>query len=424
MMNSETSWLAEYSYVSSFLEAMERVRNMPEPSKKADDVAEFQAKAGPEWSKYKTSGADIEISGMLLPSVPKFFGMDIREFGIQATGYDEIVAQADIARASKNKTITMAVDSGGGSVAKIDHALDALRSLASEKTLIANVDGGSMSAAYWLTSQAERIDATRISSVGSVGAYTVLYNSPDSKMMVVRSGEHKGAGIDGYNETQIEAIQERINELAAGFMQDVLQARPGVSLAQIQTGRTWGAEKAIEMGLIDGITNRNGQQGDPAAMADNKNGLQAQSTTTSQRNKDMEELKAEMLALRSEVAAVRAKSESVSGILAAFPDDPAFAVKQINAGASLEQAQISYATELKAQVAALKTELQTTKAHSGAEPVGNTGGAEDLADDPQSWSDAIAFIAKRDSITPSAAGRKAMNEFPDLHPVNARKAQA
>jgi len=418
-MNKETSWLAEYGYVAAFLEAMDKLRDMAE-APKIEPVG--KAANGPEWMKYKTSGADIEIIGMLLPSVPKFYGYDIREFGIQATGYDEIVAQAETARASKAKTITMAVDSGGGSVAKIDHAVDALRALASEKTLVADVDGGAMSAAYWLTSTAERIEASRISSVGSIGAYTVLYNSPDSKMVVVRSGEHKGAGIDGYSETQVAAIQERINELAAGFMQDVLAARPSVSLAQIQTGRTWGAEKALDMGLIDKI--RNGHSGDPGAHAEEtNNGLQAQSTTTSQRKKDMEELKAEMLALRSEVAAVRAKSESVSGILAAFPDDPAFAVSQIRAGASLEQAQAAYAVELKKQVVAMQAELQKTKAHGGAEPVGNHGGGSDQADTPQNWNEAVAFVAKRDSITPSAAGRKAMNEFPDLHPVNARRLQ-
>ena len=417
-MNKETSWLAEYGYVAAFLEAMDKLRDMAE-APKIESVG--KAANGPEWMKYKTSGADIEVVGMLLPSVPKFYGYDIREFGIQATGYDEIVAQAETARASKAKTITMAVDSGGGSVAKIDHAVDALRTLASEKTLVADVDGGAMSAAYWLASTAEHIEASRISQVGSVGAYTVLYNSPDSKMVVVRSGEHKGAGIDGYSETQVAAIQERIDELAAGFMQDVLSARPSVSLAQIQTGRTWGAEKALDMGLIDKI--RNGHSGDPGAN-DKNNGLQAQSTTTSQRNKDMEELKAEMLALRSEVAAVRAKSESVSGILAAFPDDPAFAVKQINAGASLEQAQIAYAAELKKQVAEMAAELQKAKAHSGAEPVGNQGGSGDgQADTPQNWTDAVAFVAKRDSISPSAAGRKAMDEFPDLHPVNARRLQ-
>lgn len=414
-MNKETSWLAEYGYVAAFLEEMERIRAMSEPPK-----IEASAKAGngPEWMKYKTSGADIEIVGMLLPTVPKFFGMDIRDFGVQATGYDEIVAQVEKARASKSKTITMAVDSGGGSVAKIDHALDALTALANEKTLIADVDGGAMSAAYWLTSKAERISASRISSIGSIGAYTVLYNSPDSKMVVVRSGEHKGAGIDGYTDDQIAAIQERVTELAAGFMQDVLASRPTVSLAQIQTGRTWGAEKAIGMGLIDEI--RNGRSGDPGAL-NNHNGLQAQSTTS--KGKDMEDIKAELNALRSEIAAVQEKSNTVNGILAAFPEDPAFAVSQIQAGATLEQAQVAYAAELKKQVVAMQAELQKAKAHSGAEPVGNQGGAGEPADEPQCWSDAVAFIAKRDNIAPSAAGRKAMNEFPDLHPVNARRLQ-
>jgi hypothetical protein len=173
------------------------------------------------------------------------------------------------------------------------------------------------------------------------------------------------------------------------------------------------------MGLIDKI--RNGHSGDPGAN-DKNNGLQAQSTTS--KGTDMEEIKAELNALRSEIAAVRATSDTVNGILAAFADDPAFAVSQIRAGASLEQAQAAYAVELKKQVVAMQAELQKAKAHSGAEPVGNQGGSGDgQADTPQNWTDAVAFVAKRDSITPSAAGRKAMDEFPDLHPVNARRLQ-
>jgi hypothetical protein len=47
-----------------------------------------------------------------------------------------------------------------------------------------------------------------MSEVGGIGAYIALSTDADNKQMVIRSGEHKGAGLDGWTDAQVTAIQE------------------------------------------------------------------------------------------------------------------------------------------------------------------------------------------------------------------------
>ena len=291
------------------------------------------AEAGTVQVSRPMAKADISIHGLLLPTVPSWF----RDRGLVATGYDEIVAQARDAMVARGDTVYMAIDSGGGSVKGIDGAIAALRELAQNKRIVAYVDGMAASAAYWLAVQASEIHATAMSEVGGIGAYSAL-PAGSTAVKVIRSAPHKGAGIDGWTEEQIAAIQDIIDRLGNWFLQDVVRNRPETNLADIGSGRVWLAEQAAQLKLIDSVT-------EPGAL----------SAKQTENKKMSDELTERLAKAEAELKAAEERETYRASMLAAFPDDPAFALAQIAEGRSLVEAQAVRIQALKAEVARAAT---------------------------------------------------------------------
>lgn len=319
----------------------------------------------------------IPIAGLLLKTVPQ----DYRDWGLNATGYDEIAEAVNKAAVSPKKAIMLQVNSGGGMVDGIDIALDAIRAAAGKKTVIAYVDGLCASAAYWLASQADAVHATRFSEVGSIGAYSVMYDY--SKMfdgygieaVVSRSGDQKGAGIMGDEITErMKAVQDdAISGIARMFINDVLASRPDVIPSEVNSGRTWLAEQAKDLKLIDGVVKSTREitvsvKG-IAAMEPHIETMAADDPTP-QLQEDMRMSEANVQ------DAVQAERARVAAISTAFADDPVYAAKHTTAGTSLEGAKAEYCDVMQARQKALAT-LEVPK------PVKSTEAA--VAAAPQSF---------------------------------------
>lgn len=202
--------------------------------------------------------AIISISGVLLKTVPGW----MRKWGIEATGYDEIRAQIKEALADKYvNRIHLQVDSPGGMIAGQMEAVDAIFNARSVKPVTATIEDLGASGAYWLTSQAETIEAGRNALVGSIGVFTIYtdYSEANSKagikVIVIRSGEHKGMGIDKVTDNQIAAVQKVIDAITENFIDSVARGRRQSKLRvrEWATGQLWIATKAQELGLIDTI---------------------------------------------------------------------------------------------------------------------------------------------------------------------------
>ncbi len=181
--------------------------------------------------------AVIPISGVLLKDVPDW----MRLWGLDVTGYGDIRDMLSAALANPGVTdITLAVDSPGGQVAGIMEAAAAIAEANKTKPVTAKVGELSASAAYWLSSQASRIEASPLSEVGSIGVYTVyadfseMAKAEGVRVIVIRSGEHKGMGVMGapITEGQIAAVQEVIDGIAAQFQ------------GAVGTGRKMDAERS------------------------------------------------------------------------------------------------------------------------------------------------------------------------------------
>jgi len=219
--------------------------------------------------------ATIPIHGVIMKKVPGVFSM----LGIEATGTTETTAAIQAALADDSiEEIEISVDSPGGSVAGVQQLADLIHEARKVKPVKAVVSDMAASAAYWLASQADTIEANPSALIGSIGVYRVLVDSSKAmdddgiQVHLIKSGEHKGTGTPGVHisEAQIEEEQRIVDGVADMFVGAVARGR-GLAIEKVRefaTGSTWFADEAQPMGLVDEITTAAMPQHGGADMAD------------------------------------------------------------------------------------------------------------------------------------------------------------
>ena len=377
----------------------------------SDTLAESAPKAD-NGMEVSDGAATIKIQGRLMRSVPAMFSW----FGIAATSYADIIEQVGAAASNNDvKSITLDINSPGGSVDGVQECADAIYAAGTTKKITARVDGVCASGAYWLASQADNITATPNSMVGSIGVYMVLSDFSEQakaegiKVNVIRSGEHKGAGVPGapISDDQIDALQDVVNGMAGNFAAAVARGRKMKVSAvnKLADGRVWIASEAQDNKLIDSTdaavatgSNVNSDNGD-TIMSDNNETI------------DAEAIKAD--------AKAEAKAESVDQLKelkAAFPDDLAFAVEQYEAGASVIEAKAAFSDVLAERLAEAnkKTEAAESKAEEtvveGTDAIDNTETPE-----ATDFRTAAAEMAKDEGISKTEAMRRIAKTQPELY---------
>lgn len=181
------------------------------------------------------------------------------------TSTESLGKQFDEALASDARAIIFNVDSPGGAAYGAPEFADKVFEAArkSDKTIITCTDGQMCSAAYYFGSQANEVYLTRGSEVGSIGVIATITDDSRKKLNegvrteVIKTSPLKGAG-GGYeplNSTQIKSIQERVDAMGQMFYADVMRARgsEGLDLKSFDPASVFKGEKAVQMGLCDGI---------------------------------------------------------------------------------------------------------------------------------------------------------------------------
>lgn len=218
----------------------------------------FDASAGEILYSVDAGRAYIPITGVIMKQVPAA----IRWIGMPATSTIEASAAIEAAGHDPEvKELVFVVDSPGGTVAGVQSLADQIRD--TTKPTVAIVSDMAASAAYWLASQADSIEANATAQIGSIGVYSVLVDSSEAhseagiRVHVVRSGDHKGSGVPGAPISPEELAEEQrmIDQLAGMFSASVADGRKMTpeAVAQISTGQVWLAQDALRLGLIDHI---------------------------------------------------------------------------------------------------------------------------------------------------------------------------
>jgi len=306
--------------------------------------------------------------------------------------------------------------------------LGAISDAKKEKNVVAYVDGYAASAAYWIASHAASIYATRLSQVGNIGAFSVMYDFSAAygksgiEAVVARSGEQKGAGIEGAPITpeQREEQQRMVDSIASQFIGDVIKFREGVSATEISTARSWLADQALTLGLIDKVITTMptvGEIMEKKEMANLEAKLKA-AAEAEEEEKDKEEENAEKEEEEEEKSegkeeekeeekkeskAVKSERKRVSDILAVFGDDSNFAAHHIKVGSTLEQAKLAHYEILRGSVAV-----------AGVRPIQRSNSSVDASLASNDFIAAGNVRAKDKGISLHEACRQIAAERPDL----------
>ena len=174
--------------------------------------------------------------------------------------YIEALAEAD-----NNVGILLYVNSGGGYTYIGDDLYLELMEYKEEtgRPIYAYFDSIAASAAYYAAMSADEIYANRMTTTGSIGVYmtvydmTELYNKLGIKEYMIKSGDNKGIGGGGQAVTEeyIAIEQAQIDEMYELFV-DIIEKGRGMNredIYAIADGRTFTANQALELDLIDGI---------------------------------------------------------------------------------------------------------------------------------------------------------------------------
>ena len=375
--------------------------------------------------------ADIEITGLLMPSVTP----DMRFWGVPATGYDEIAAKARELTQSGKETVTIFVESGGGYVWGIDQAIEALRELRAVKRVEVEVGAISASAAYWLTSISHSIRANRFSELGGIGAFIVIEDM--SKMAanigidvkVIKSGKYKGVGVPGapIADDELDPEREQVNQISEMFMSEVQAYRPVDSA--LATGRTWIGLSAVELGLADALTGKDSKNMAKPNMAKS---VQAEDVAAPEPEEEKEpeavdeegkpecegdpepeEEAAPMPEGEGEAPPPEEEDEQpearerkrCTAIVAAFANDAHFAKEMIEGGVSLVEAKAQYFDRGK----------MSKPAGQGASVVPANRTPQPSA---TTWNGAVEAYAKQNNVSRVDAARVLEKQQPELYRQN------
>lgn len=276
----------------------------------------------------------------------------------QGTSVEQVRQDLRMAMADDDvQCILLDCDSPGGSADGIDELADELN--AATKPITAYANGTMCSAAYWLGCQADEVVCGKLTSVGSIGVYTMAVDSSRAfenagyKVTLIKGGDLKGAGTKGTPITadQIAMVQGLVDTYYSAFIGAVAKGR-GISAdaaKTLATGRVFMGPAAKDAGLVDSIgtfeqtlARLQASNPKPARVAAKKGSVMADKTE----------------------AEIRAEEQKRSAdIKAAFPDDATYALDAITGGKSLVEAQAGYAAVLKQKLdAQAKTHADAIKA--------------------------------------------------------------
>lgn len=319
------------------------------------------------------------------------------------------------------RAILLHIDSPGGTVAGNQDLAEDIAAAAAKKPVESYIEDMGASAAYWLASAASRITANSTALIGSIGTYGVVHDMQAAaaqagvKVHVIRAGRYKGAGVPGTEITaeHLADLQSWIDGLNEFFLADVAKGRR-LPIEQVRTladGRVHLAAQALNLKLIDAVGSFESVF---ARLASTKGKRMSQETEGAS-------------------APVAATLPQLKAACPGAASD--FLLQQLEAGATLDQAQRAHAAALAAErdsMAAKNAELQKQlddanakaaaakqagSAAPGVDPPNQAGGkAKISADDAQAEIEDLiaAQMTSKPGLLRSQAWKHVMQTRDDL----------
>ena len=224
------------------------------------DIEQFMLSPGaksvqPLMSVDKKGVATIPINGPLAPMPHALMKM------FNGTSTSELKRSFDQIRNNpKIKGVLMPVNSPGGNNAMIDETASLINQVSKIKPVLAHTTGENGSAAYYLSSQANKNFAqNRTNRIGSIGTRLVISDDSEAmqkagiKNIVIDTGKNKSVGHGPVTDEQKEYLSGIVNELNSFFEESVQRGRPNIDINQVNDGSIFLANQAVNNGLIDKV---------------------------------------------------------------------------------------------------------------------------------------------------------------------------
>ena len=159
--------------------------------------------------------------------------------------------------------LVLDIDSGGGGASASDYIYRAVRRVADQKPVVANIRGIGASGGYMIACAAHAIVAAPGSIVGSIGVISVrpalqqLLEKAGIGVNVNKGGRFKDLGAPWRETTpeEEEKLQQLIDGTYDSFV-DIVAERRGLDesiVREIATGEVYLSRRALEVGLVDEV---------------------------------------------------------------------------------------------------------------------------------------------------------------------------
>lgn len=260
-------WLGTEESYQQYLDAKHKMENTDQETIKAMEAKMFPSDKEREYESPLIEVTDgiavITIAGPLTND-NSFWSL---LFGMTpyATVYDAVI---EAALSDSVDSILLSIDSNGGTVAGISHALEGIREAGQIKPIYTHTASSMNSAAYWIGSAATEVMADRMAEVGSIGVIAMLVEYTKSMEKdgvtphVFRAGKFKALGnpYEEFSDVVVKEVQGKLDARYEQFLEDVAINR-GVTKDTVREkmaeGRTFLAKDAESVGLIDKVVSFN-----------------------------------------------------------------------------------------------------------------------------------------------------------------------
>lgn len=168
---------------------------------------------------------------------------------------------------SKLPSVALVINSPGGSPVQSSLIFRRIRQLAVEKKKTVHVfcEDVAASGGYYLAIAGDEIFADASSIVGSIGVISASFGFDKAiarlgiDRRVYASGDHKGS-LDAFRPenpddiARLKAIQRDVHDVFIGLVKERRAGRLKGVDSELFSGAFWSGPKALELGLIDGIS--------------------------------------------------------------------------------------------------------------------------------------------------------------------------
>jgi ClpP class serine protease len=179
-----------------------------------------------------------------------WFGVDT--YNSIENAFNELVADESV------KGIVLSIDSPGGEIKGVSDLADRIFAARGTKEcgIVAHSAGAMCSAAYWIASACEKVVASGVAQVGSIGVMGVLSGDEDKSVTYLRSSLSPNKNLDPNTPEGRSAVEKNLDAMAKVFVEALAKNRNSdfdSVLEHYGQGKVFVGQEALEAGMVDAI---------------------------------------------------------------------------------------------------------------------------------------------------------------------------